>query len=150
MFFLYNIFSTSKKMLGNKWIFFLPPISPNQQTGPTGWTLLGPQTLGIAKHHPHQPLVSPWLGKAGENKKKTNKLWKKQQRNTASNFCVDIVSSDVVGSFNFSAQFSASNSHLLELWRKRTTPAWNWLPGCWEAACYKGYRLKVCSCNCVC
>ena len=99
---------------------------------------------------PSTPAIGFPMGKAGENPKKTNKLWKKQQRNTASNFCVDIVSSDVVGSFNFSAQFSASNSHLLELWRKRTTPGWNWLPGCWEAACYKGYRLKVCSCNCVC
>lgn len=49
----------------------------NHMSGATGKPL-GPRTLDIAKHHLHQPLVSPWLGEANQKQKKNNFTEKKQ------------------------------------------------------------------------
>ena len=57
----------------------------------------------------------PMAGKSRE-KQKNNFTKKKRQRNTTPNLCVDVRSSDVVGRFNFTAQYSASNSLGLVAW----------------------------------
>ena len=101
------IFVHIRKILGKQMDLFLITSANVCPWDPKPWTL--PSTIYTSHWFPHG------REKPGKTKIQLHKK-KKRQRNTTPNLCVDVRSSDVVGRFNFTAQYSASNSLGLVAW----------------------------------